>query len=183
MGYDPALIQDDENAEKFNCTICFEIAEMPKKCSRCSKIFCSKCIHEWTNVRKQCPFKCSPEDIMPIELDASELKDYHRINIRCNKKCSNIISLGHLNEHLSVCGLDNCSNFSRCQKISKFIIEGRKYCSQFCFEFCKMQEQDVRDRAELFHLIRKYKLIRDKMTIKFFTPENDETQDGYYTEE
>ena len=138
MGYDPSLIENDNLAEKFMCTICFEISELPKKCWKCSKIFCRKCISEWLNVRKQCPFKCSETDLVPIDLDGQEITEYHSINIKCWKKCTKQISLGILNEHLSVCGLDNCSNYQICQDFGKFIIEGQKYCSEFCVNFLVM---------------------------------------------
>lgn len=183
MGYDPDLIQNVEESEKFMCTICFEISELPKKCSRCSKIFCGKCIHEWMNVRKQCPFKCSEIDIMPIELDSEDIYKYQKIKIRCDKRCSNIITLGNLNEHLSVCGLENCSNHSICKKFGKFIIKGQKYCSEFCFEFIKIKSQKEKDKFKIFKLIKKYKLTKNKIKIKFFDPESDHIEEGYELEE
>ena len=183
MGYDPSLIHCNGESEKFMCTICFEIAEIPKKCSNCNKIFCGKCIAEWIKVGKKCPFKCSEEDLIPIDLEQPQLQEYNSIKIQCFKNCSQIVPLGTLSDHLSVCGLENCHNHATCGTIAKYVIEGSKYCSDFCFVFSQMRANKERNRIQVFDLIRKYKLLKDKMRINFFSEETDFTEDGYVCEE
>ena len=120
---------------------------------------------------------------MPIELANDEITEYNRIQIKCMKKCSDIVDLGSLNEHLSVCGLEYCLNKNLCNKYAKFIIKKKKYCSQFCFDFIEMRGKNEKNKFKIFQLIKKYKLTKNKMNIKFFEPENNNMEDGYELEE
>jgi predicted nucleic acid-binding Zn ribbon protein len=120
---------------------------------------------------------------MPIDLDGVQVQEYNRIQIQCSKNCTQIISLGILNEHLSVCGLENCTNFEKCKSFGKFIIGGEKYCSEFCYLFRQAETKKIKNKVMIFDLIKKYKLLKNKMIINFFDSEKDFMEDGYLLEE
>ena len=183
MGFDPSMIMNPEFAENFLCTICFEVSQDPTKCTRCSKMFCAKCIAEWKNVRSQCPFKCSEEEIIIIELEGDEIQEYYKIQVKCNKKCETVVPLEMLNDHLSVCGLGFCENHKLCSSHAKFEFSKRKFCSQACYNFIQMKDDDVRNQKAIFHFIRSFKLNKNKMKLDFLREENDYFQEGYVLEE
>ena len=49
--------EDAELAEKFECNICFNIAEEIVICACCEAFFCGTCIIEWNKKSEDCP-KC-----------------------------------------------------------------------------------------------------------------------------
>lgn len=167
MGFDIELITNKELAEKFMCSICLNISEAPKACSNCSNVFCEVCIRDWFHIRGKCPLMCSTRTLSLQEMSPNQMREYSLIRIRCPNSCPQVMSLFALRDHLSVCGFDRCENFDTCSSLSRFVISGRKWCSQFCCDFACARDAQQRDKSAVFALIRSFKLCRDKLRINW----------------
>ena len=178
MGFDPSLVQNQDEANNFLCTICLEIVKDPVRCNICKNMFCDSCINEWQEMEKPCPFKCS-SSITLINLSDEEMNCYYKIKIKCFKDYEKLICLDQLEFHLSICGLKNCVNYNLCNEKARYEIDGEKVCSQVCSDLLKLKTTNNRSKETIYKFIRYFKFFKNKMQLQFLNPENDFIRKGY----
>lgn len=122
------------------CCICLNIIIEPMMCMRCNNNFCKKCIEQWTNIKKECPFRCQNTNYKK-SLVISKLLS--KLKFNC-KKCQKIVNYDNMEQHLYTnCDTKKCYNII--YNIEKFLstnaifekIENRNdinYESKFIFK-------------------------------------------------
>lgn len=86
-------IENQDSNEYFNCTICMEELDIKERCiTNCNHIYCTKCLHEWFNKKKNtCP-TCRDEitnyennniknHIIKIEEEVNQRNEPNTINL------------------------------------------------------------------------------------------------------
>jgi hypothetical protein len=114
-----------------------------------------------------------------VPLSGEQLNIYYNLRLNCFIGCNKEVTLEHLEEHLSICGLSACENHSICGKISKFEINNRYVCSQICADIMNLKSNNNRSPIVIFKLIKCFKLLKNKMRIELLSAEDDYLWKGF----
>ena len=109
MYLDNSLLVNKKNLEgieeDITCPICQGIINDPYFCIKCQNNFCCKCIKQWEQNNKKCPFRCNnPKYTNNLFLKKifSEL-----LKFKCQKGCDEVISYNDINSHYENCNKED----------------------------------------------------------------------------
>ena len=105
-GIDPDLLIGDfsQLTSTLTCMICINLVNQPICCSKCSKMFCKKCIDAYIKFNKNCPLRC--ENFFPKEIDLYFKNIINSIKVKCplhTKGCKITLFPKEFNHHLENC--------------------------------------------------------------------------------
>jgi hypothetical protein len=82
----PIEIFKSEIPESLKCAICMNVVDPPVK-TKCSHIFCKKCIYEWVSVNPTCPVDRTPLSIKEvIQIDDFVKRLIGDFKVKCIEK-------------------------------------------------------------------------------------------------
>ena len=85
--------------DTISCPICSSIIISPFMCMKCQKVFCEKCINDWSKKEKACPNKCQE----PKYQNCTGKNDIlAKLKFKC-KACRKIYSYEEAISHLKKC--------------------------------------------------------------------------------
>eukprot|EP00347_Sterkiella_histriomuscorum_P012639 403367799 len=78
----------------YKCGICHDLLKDPLECSRCSNIFCKKCIFKMAELKgtpTSCPFKCDNITyIVPSQILRRHIQNFQEIENEVSQKCTQL---------------------------------------------------------------------------------------------
>ena len=86
--------------EVAHCTICTGILVEPQQCSSCDCCYCKKCLIDWQEKSKLCPFKCPNSTFKDSRLLKQMLS---RLTFRCHNNCELILTYDEILTHDLIC--------------------------------------------------------------------------------
>ena len=103
--FDEEFIKENKpSTEFFLCGFCFNIIRFPKKCSKCEKLFCGKCIDNWLS--HGYGYKCTgcfTKDIELREIGINEKRLLNNMIVKCPFNCGEKIAYEKFDLHLHIC--------------------------------------------------------------------------------
>ena len=162
--------------ETVNCSLCLSILINPVICMKCQKVFCKKCVDDWSKKDDKCPNRC----VNPNYQKSIGKNDIlSKLKFKC-KKCGNKAYYDDIKIHID----SNCT-----EKIIKqeLIEKKKKEKENYTFKpnIIKMEKEDLKKKFKINKVPNGYNqyINRNRKIINLKEEEKSREKEKYIEEE